>query len=470
MFCRLARSIRLVALAAGVSASLAFVPLQAAASEGGVPSGLRLSIPHQRVRLANGLTVILHENHTTPEVVVNLMYRVGSKDERPGRTGFAHLFEHLMFMGSTHVPNGEFDRVMERQGGVNNATTSEDRTSYFEMGPSHLLETFLWLEAERLATLPNAMTPKKLDLQREIVKDERRQSMENQPYGGIELALPELLYPKGHPYHHHVIGSHADLSAARVGDVTSFFRTYYVPSNASLVIAGDIDPAAALALAEKWFGWMPRQAPPRPVSAPPVQLDRSLRRTLTDAVEHDRVHIAWHSAASFAPGDAAADLLAMILGGQQSARLMQKLVFERKLASELKVSHEAGLLGGTFSIVATAAPGHRAAEVETALRAELAQLFDGTAPLTPAELVRARTQVKTRRLHELDGLLHVAEALNDYELRFGSPAQIERLHLQRYDEVTVGDLAWEAWRIFGRPDATVTVVPKTPSSGGRHAR
>src|SRR6185503_15090250 len=170
-----------------------------------------LHVPFTRYRLPNGLTVILHEDHQLPQVVVDLWFHVGSKDERPRRTGFAHLFEHLMFMGTKNVPNGQYDAIMEAQGGSNNASTSEDRTNYFDVGPSNLFETFLWLEVDRLATLPDAMTKAKVDLQRDVVKNERRQSYENRPYGAVELVIPEKMYPPGHPYHHPVIGSMADL-------------------------------------------------------------------------------------------------------------------------------------------------------------------------------------------------------------------------------------------------------------------
>src|SRR5581483_8796333 len=219
------------------------------------PPQTALHVAFERYKLPNGLTVILHEDHRLPQVVVDVLFRVGSKDERAHRTGFAHLFEHLMFMGTKNVPNGRFDQLMEAWGGQNNAATSEDRTNYFEMGPSHLLETFLWLEADRLATLPDDMTKDKVDLQRDVVKNERRQTYENRPYGRVELALPEHLYPDGHPYHHPVIGSHADLTAASVDDVKAFFRGYYVPSNAQLVVAGDFRPDEARRLIERWFGW-----------------------------------------------------------------------------------------------------------------------------------------------------------------------------------------------------------------------
>ena len=215
------------------------------------PAGLH--VPFEKYQLKNGLTVVLAPDHTVPIVAVNNMVRVGSRFEANGRTGFAHLFEHLMFMGTERVPTGVFDQTMEKQGGWNNAWTSEDRTDYFEVGPAHVLPLFLWLEADRLSALGSTMTQEKLDAQRNVVRNERRQRSENEPYAKVELRLPELLYPEGHPYHHPVIGSHADLEAATVADVKRFFAEHYVPNNMSLVVAGDFDVAATKADVERMF-------------------------------------------------------------------------------------------------------------------------------------------------------------------------------------------------------------------------
>src|SRR5215831_13029668 len=214
-----------------------------------------VKIDFEKLVLPNGLTVILHVDRSSPLVAVNLWYHVGSKDEAPGRTGFAHLFEHLMFMGSRHAPYPAFDAIMESWGGHNNGTTSNDRTNYYEIGPRNLLETFLWLEADRLATLPDVITEEELGRQRKVVQNERRQSYENRPYGRAELLIPETMYPPAHPYAWPTIGSHEDLEAASVDDVREFFARFYLPSNATLAIAGDFDPAEARALAERYFGW-----------------------------------------------------------------------------------------------------------------------------------------------------------------------------------------------------------------------
>src|SRR5262245_41834045 len=224
-----------------------------------------LTIAFDTFVLENGLPVILHVDRSSPLVAVDVWYHVGSKDEAQGRTGFAHLFEHLMFMGSRNAPYPAFDAIMESWGGHNNGTTSNDRTNYYEIGPRNLLETFLWLEADRLATLPDVITDEELERQRKVVQNERRQSYENRPYGRGELVIPESMYPASHPYHWPTIGSHEDLVAATVDDVRAFFDKFYRPSNASLVIAGDFDPAAARALVDRYFGWQPkRERPQRP--------------------------------------------------------------------------------------------------------------------------------------------------------------------------------------------------------------
>jgi len=415
-----------------------------------------LRVPYERYTLPNGLTVILYEDHTLPIVAINLWFRVGSKEEPARRTGFAHLFEHLMFMGTKNVPDGKFDEILEGEGAQNNAMTSNDFTAYHELGPSHLLETFLWLEADRLATLPDAMTEKKVALQREVVRNERRQSAENRPYGQVELVLPELMYPPGHPYRHPVIGSHADLVAASVADVKAFFRSYYVPANASLVVAGDFKPAEARRLVEKWFGWLPRAQAPAHSWAAPARLTKNARVVVDDAVELDGITMAWHAPPAAGPGSAAHDVLAALLGGGRASRLSRRLVYERKVASEVEARVEEGLLGSQLEVVAIAAPGQRAAAVEAAIREELRALTT-TAPPTEREVARARAYVETRRLEHLDSPLEVALALNEWEHRLGDPGALERLDLARYAKIGPSDVAWAAWSTLTQPDATVVV-------------
>ena len=377
-----------------------------AAFLGALALATTLNIPLERYVLPNGLVVILHEDHRLPNVVVDLTFRVGSKDEKPGRTGFAHLFEHLMFMGTRNVPNGKFDAILEGAGGWDNASTNEDFTNYYDTGPSNLLETFLWLEADRLSSLPDDMTRAKVDLQRDVVKNERRQSYENQPYGRAELVLPDKLYPAWHPYHHPVIGSHADLDAASVEDVKAFFRQYYVPSNAVLSISGDFSPAAARALVDQYFAWMPKRPVPPHATPRPARLPKPVRVRLTDAVQLPRVILAWHSPAAYDDGDAECDVLAALLGGGHSSRLYQTLVYEQKLAESIEVEQRTSFYGSQFVIVATAQSGHTTAELERAIDRELGRL--DRAPPTEREVEQARAFVQTKALHDLEPPVQLA--------------------------------------------------------------
>src|SRR5689334_2171293 len=254
-------AIATVAAVIGAS-SLAASPARADGPAPAAPppaaSPAKLSIPFTKYTLQNGLTVILHEDHALPMVAINTMVRVGSRFEEAKRTGFAHLFEHLMFMGTRRVPTKMFDAWMEAEGGSNNAWTSEDRTDYHSAGPAHSLKLLLWLDADRFATLADNMSLEKLNAQREVVRNERRQTSENEPYGKVELRLPELMYPDGHPYHHPVIGSHEDLEAAQVTDVVGFFKRWYVPNNCSLVVAGDFNADEVKSWVQTYFGGIPK--------------------------------------------------------------------------------------------------------------------------------------------------------------------------------------------------------------------
>jgi zinc protease len=418
----------------------------------------RLHVPLTRYQLGNGMVVILHEDHHLPTVVVSLGFRVGSRDERLGRTGFAHLFEHLMFMGTHQVPNGEFDAIMEAEGGQNNASTSTDRTLYVDQGPSQLLETLLWLEADRFSSLPEAMTPKKLALQRDVVENERREEIENRPYGRTDLILPEQLFPAGHPYHHPTIGSHEDLRAARVGDVKAFFRQFYVPANATLIVSGDFSTESARRLVDKYFAWMARAPLPSRLAPPPPKLERSTRVRIRDDVTLPRLVLAWLSPADFLPGDAECDLLAALLGSGKSSRLYQALVYERKLAQSVEVVQESAPLGSQLIITITAQPGHTTAELERAVDAELARLT-GRAPATQLELDRARGYVQIGMLHDLADPAHLAEQLFLFEMRFHDPAQLEDRLLGRYDDVTLADLNRVAVDVLRAPHVILAIEP-----------
>jgi len=411
----------------------------------------------EKYRLPNDLTVILHEDHSLPVACVNLWYHVGSKDEAARRSGFAHLFEHLMFMGTKRVPGSDFDRLMEAGGGWNNASTSEDRTNYFSFGPSSLLPTLLWLDADRLEDLGREMTQEKLDKQRDVVRNERRQTSEMEPYGKAELKIGELMFPEGHPYHHPVIGSHEDLEAATLKDVVDFFANYYVPANASLVVAGDFDPAKIKPLIASLFGTLPRGSDPMHRTAPPARLTGTTRVTFTDRVQFPRVSMVWHSPAAYRPGDAEVDLAADVLADGKSSRLYQRLIYQEPLATDVRARQSSMMLGSLFTIEVTARAGVPLDKIEAAVD-EVVRGFVETGP-TEDELRRRQIAQEVDLLRSLESLLTRADRLNAYNFHFGEPNAVER-DLDRYRKATpagVRDVA----RLVLLPDARLVmrVVP-----------
>jgi predicted Zn-dependent peptidase len=419
-----------------------------------------LKIEFDTFVLKNGLTVILHVDHSSPLVAVDLWYHVGSKDETPGRTGFAHLFEHLMFMGSRNAPYPAFDAIMESWGGHNNGTTSNDRTNYYEIGPRNLLETFLWLEADRLATLPDVITDEELERQRKVVQNERRQSYENRPYARAELEIPSAMYPAAHPYHWPTIGSHEDLEAATVADVQAFFERFYRPSNASLVVAGDFDPAEARALVDRHFGWQPAREAPRRAPAPPVPaLTDDVAITLADRVQLPRLRLAWHAPALFAPGDADLDLAAHVLAGGKSSRLYRSLVFERRIAQDVFAYQGSQLYGSLFQVGATAKPGHDLDEIRAAVDAEIARLAaDGP---TEAELARARNTHLADFYKSLDHLQTRADLLNHYQHVLGDPGGVGR-DVARYEGATAASVRDAFARTVAGKRLDLRTLPEAP--------
>lgn len=417
-------------------------------------------LPFTKTTLPNGLRVIFHVDHATPTAVVNVSYRVGSRFEQPKRTGFAHLFEHLMFMGTKRAPTKAFDAWMEAAGGWNNAWTSEDRTDYYDVGPKGALPLLLWLEADRLGSLGPLMSREKLDAQRDVVRNERRQTSENQPYGKAELRLPELLFPEGHPYHHPVIGSHEDLEAASVDDVKQFFAAHYVAKNASLVVAGDFDPEATMALVRQYFGGLPAtERAPDPGLPPGLPaLSTVVRETMKDNVELSRITFAWPSPKHFAKGDAELDLLGSILAGTKASRLTERLVFKDKLAQKVDAYQASGALGSRFVIEVLVRPGVDLAKVEKVVGEELEKIRKGK--VADAELVRAKNGIETALMTRLESVRERASLLNAYEEETGDPGYLEK-DLARYAARTPDELL-ETVRATLSPSARVvlTVLPK----------
>lgn len=407
--------------------------LGAALATRAASADVKVDVPFTRSTLPNGLTVILHEDHTLPTVAVNTIVKVGSRFEEKGRTGFAHLFEHLMFMGTTRVPTKMFDAWMETEGGMNNAWTSEDRTDYYDIGPSHSLPLLLWLEADRFSSLGKEMTKEKLDAQRDVVRNERRQTHENRPYGKAELRLPELLYPAGHPYHHPVIGSHEDLQAATVDDVKGFFGRWYVPGNSSLVVAGDFDPAKTKAEIERLFGSIPATPVPKVETPAPVKLTAAVRETMVDDVKLPKIIMAWHSPARFAAGDAELDLAAAVLQEGKASRLYKALIYDHPLAQEVRAQQQSQDLSSVFTIEAIAQPGVSLDKVEAAIDAEVARL--AAAGPTAEEVRRAQNQLETSFVARLQSVAERASQLNIYQMAVGDPGYAEK-DLARYRAAT----------------------------------
>lgn len=415
------QSIRALALGAGLLATTVWAAdspptKEAKASPASSSESLVPSLPVTQYTLDNGLTVLLSEDHALPSVAVQVIYLVGSGHEVVGRTGFAHLFEHLMFQGSKHFDH-EYFAPFEPIGARTNGTTNSDRTVYYEQVPRQFAELSLWMESDRMRSLLPVLTQEKLDNQRDVVKNERRQRYEITPYGLAWTYLDEALYPVGHPYHHSTIGSHEDLSNATLSDVREFFEKYYVPSNAALAVVGDFEDANMRSLIEKYFGDMPSgKRAPTPTPAP-VSLPAPKHWIAEDTIQLPRVYFAWLSPALFAPGDAELDLLSNVLSSGKSSRLFQSLVYEQKLAKDVDAFQVSQKLNGMYVIQATAAPGTELDELASALQKELTLAL--ATPPSESEMNRARNDYKKGFFHRLETYDSRAGVLASYFLHTG---------------------------------------------------
>ncbi len=420
-------------------------------------------------KLDNGLTVFVQEDHTVPVVAIDVWYHVGSRDEVPGKTGFAHLFEHLMFQGSAHVADKMHFKYIQEAGGTANGTTNQDRTNYFETLPANFVETGLWLEADRMGFLLSTMTKEKLDNQRDVVRNEKRQNYDNRPYGLAPKAIYENLYPPSHPYHHLPIGEHEDLEKASMEDVVAFFKKYYSPANATLAISGDIDVATAKRLCQKYFGSLPSvPAPDRPKKAPPQPVLTAEKRVqLDDRVTLERVYLVWPSAPMFAPGDAELDLLGTILGSK-SGRLYKRLVYDARIAQTVEVSQSSAPLSSQFEVVVTMKPGHKAAEAIALVDEELARVRkDGVGA---EELEKAKNEYEATYVYGLQSGMRRADTLNMYAYYAGDPGFIDK-DLARYRAATADGVLAAAQKTLGPGRVVVTVSPRTgePAAGTRQS-
>ena len=415
-------------------------PLAAQSPAPSAPAPAPLEVPYRQFQLANGLNVILHQDKTVPVVAVNVWYHVGSANEKPGRTGFAHLFEHLMFEGSKNVKEGQFDILLEAAGANNNGSTTNDRTNYVIDVPTNALELALYLESDRMGYLLDAMPPEQVNSQRDVVKNERRQSYENRPYGMASLELDKMLWPAGHPYSWPVIGHMEDLTAASQQDVVEFFKRYYAPNNASLVIAGDIEFDRTRALVEKWFNELPRGPAVEPVAPPPAMLTQVKRQTITDQVSLPRLYLAWITPRYFSPGDATLDLVSSILTGGKNSRLYKRLVYEDQIAQDVSSFQSSSALGSSYLIIATARRGRTAAELQKAIDEEIDRLR--REPPDAREMQRALNQIEAsfyRRMERVGGFSGKADQLNSYYFAGGGPDFFAE-DLARYTSLTASDL------------------------------
>ncbi len=444
-----------------VALGLAFaMPLQAQEPQP-MQQSPSVQIPFEQFTLDNGLTVFLLRDNTLPIISVNIWFNVGSKDERPGRTGFAHLFEHLMFMGTDKVPN--IDDLLESGGGSNNASTREDVTNYYTVAPENMLETVLFIEADRLANLANAMTQEKLDKQREIVLNERKQSYENQPYGISWLEMPALMYPKGHPYAHTVIGSTEDIRSATVEDVVDFFNTYYVPANATLIVAGDFDAKNAKELVKKYFGPIAKRPEPQHPAIPQMTHPQKSRLVLEDNVQLPRLILLWHSPAFTKPGDAELDILATILCKGKNSRLINRLVYEKQLASSVSCG-QASSEASMFMIDALPMPGASLDAIEAEILSVIKDVVEEG--VTQNEFDKTKNGINTSYIKQLQSIGSRADSFNSFYFYTGS-TDFPNADLVRYNEATRDSLQNIVHELFTDDTRRATIIVN-PAPGAQN--
>ena len=426
-----------------------------------------LKVPATVDTLPNGLRVIVNEDASAPIVTVNTWYHTGSGSEKPGRTGFAHLFEHLMFMGSEHAPYPMFDRSLEAAGADNNGTTNEDRTMYYEAGPVSALPLMLWLDADRMGWLLPTMDTAKLDAQRDIVKNERRQSYENQPYGMVGDVMPPLMYPATHPYSWTVIGSMADLSAASLQDVKDFFTSYYAPNNAVITVAGAVKRDSVMKLMRQYFGAIPRgPAIVRPEASQP-RFAADTMVLLEDRVQLPQLYYNWLTTKAWSEDDAALQVAAYMLTGAKNSRLTQRLVYKDQSATFVNAGADHRKLAGEFGIVARARPGKALPELQRAIDEEL-RAFAASGP-SERELQQAKNAIEAAFLRGIETVQGKANQLNQYYYEIGTPDGFQR-DLDRFRNVTAADVQRVVRQYLTGPRAIVSVVPMGKKELGAEPR
>ena len=416
----------------------------------------QIDIMFEQYRLSNGLTVILHEDHSAPLVAVAVMYHVGSKNEKPKRTGFAHLFEHMMFQGSEHVGDDEHFKLLQEVGANVNGFTTEDGTTYFEVVPSNYFEMGLYLESDRMAFFLPARTQGKLDNQRDVVKNERRQNVDNRPYGTASEKIAKAMYPETHPYNWPVIGYMEDLSAASLEDVKGFFRTYYAPNNACLVLSGDFKSAEAKPLIEKYFASIPRgNAFARP-DRMPFAIGDDKQMTFEDKVQLPRLYLSWHTVPGNTREDAVLSVLGDILSSGKSSRLYKPLVYEKQIAQSVNAGQDGSEIDGMFQVQVTAKPGHTLTEMQQVVDSVLTDLLKNG--VTEKEIEKSLTATEVQVINGLATALNKGISLATFYNYTGDPNTINK-QMDLYKGITPAEVLAVAKKYLTPPKVTLSVVP-----------
>jgi zinc protease len=416
-----------------------------------------LKIDYERYTLANGLQVILYPDQSFPLVAVNVWYRVGSANEKPGKTGFAHLFEHMMFQGSQNIPKEGHFRYVQEAGGSLNGSTSIDRTNYFETVPANYFELPLWLESDRMGFMIPGLTQEKLDNQKDVVMNERRQHYENQPYGLAWENLFSNLFSSDHPYSWPTIGWMEDIAKFELDDVKKFFATYYCPNNATLVVGGNFDVSKAKDLIEKYFGSIPRGDEVPEVKTTRQKLTETKKILLEDDVQLPRIYLAWHTEKAFSKYDAALDILSDILTSSKNARLQKTLVFEKQIVQDISSFQYSAKLDGSFIITSTAKPGIELEEVKNGIEDVISNLI--TNGITDDELIRAKNSLKSSYIYSLQKLDLIVDHLNHYNFFLNEPDSFV-FDLARYENVTKDQVIEAARNYLLNPHVELNVIPR----------
>ena len=428
-------------------------------------------IKYEKYQLQNGLTVILSQDHRLPQVAVDIWYHVGAANQTPGKSGFAHLFEHMMFSGAKHIGPQPF-QILESigtvAGSMANGTTSNDRTNYFEVVSSAELPTALWIESDRMGYLLDTLDANKLAIQRKVVSNERRQSYETRPYGTAQLRLCDLLYPAPHPYYDCVIGTLADINGASIDDLKAFFHQFYSPTNASLSIVGDFDPAVVKPLVEKYFGSLPAGPEVKRPDVPQPLLKSAVQETVEDKVASvPRLFMAWNGVKPFSQDEAAGDVLAYVLAGTKTSRLYTNLVMGKQVATDVNAFNQALGLGGYFQVDVTAKQGHTLKEIQPLTQKLIDQVK--AKGITQTELDRAKRNIVAdflRGVERIGGFGGKADLLNRYEMWLGDPGFLSK-DIARYQAVTLAQVQAFAQKYL--PDDKRLVLDVVPAGASTPA-